>query len=163
MEKRINFILLNGAMGSGKSTIAKLLKSKLEKTSIIEIEDIRQLVTGTEDNPLAWKVIYRMCDEYFKNGVSVLLKQAVASEEIVNKFLKLAKKYKCTVGFYHFQAPSNVLVQRINQRGNTGNVLKSLIKTNIEKHEKIVYSDAKIVDTSKMKPAEVAKLILKNL
>jgi len=97
MKKRMNFILLNGAMGSGKSTVARLLENKLTKTAILEIEDIRRLVTGSEDNQLAWKVIYRMCDEYFKNGVSVLLKQTVASQDLVNKFLRLAKKYKCNI------------------------------------------------------------------
>src|SRR5215471_18432014 len=130
MKKRVNFILLNGAMGSGKSTVARFLENKLAKTAILEVEDIRRLVTGSEDNQLAWKVIYRMCDEYFKNGVSVLLKQTVASQDIVNKFLRLAKKYKCKIGFYHLQAPRNELLKRIKERKKSRNVPRLLISSN---------------------------------
>jgi deoxyadenosine/deoxycytidine kinase len=87
--RRLNFVLLNGAMGSGKSTVARLLADKLERTAILEIEDVRRLVTGKEDNALAWKVIYRMCDAFLENRVSVLLKQTAASEDLVNKFCAL--------------------------------------------------------------------------
>lgn len=52
MKKSLNFILLNGAIGSGKSTIADLLEKKLKRTAVIEIEDIRKLV-APEDNELA--------------------------------------------------------------------------------------------------------------
>ena len=167
MKKSLNFILLNGAIGSGKSTIADILEKKLKRTAILEIEDIRKLVSdfkqGEEDNALAWKIIYRMCDEYFKNGVSVLLKQTVCSQEMVNSFLRLAKKHKCTIGFYHLQAPRNVLLERIKKRQKIRKVSKILINRSIEKHEKINYTQATIIDTSEMKPSEVAVFILKGL
>jgi len=168
MNKRLNFILLNGAIGSGKSTIANLLEKKLKRTAIIELEDIRQLISDykqgkKEDNPLAWKIILRMCDEYFKNGVSVLLKQTVCSQEFVNKFLRLAKKHKCIIGFYHLQAPRNELLKRIKKRKKTRIVSNDLIMRNIRKHEKINYTNATIIDTSTMKPSEVAKFILNDL
>ncbi len=162
MKKQLNFILLNGAMGSGKSTVASILEKKLKKTAIIEIEDIRKLVSP-EDNELAWKVIYRMSDEYFKNGVSVLLKQTVASHDIVKHFFKLAKKYKAKINFYHFQAPSVELQKRISQRKKTRNVPKNLILSNIKKHQNIEYKDAAIVNTHQNKPNQIAKLILSNL
>ena len=150
-------------MSSGKSTIAELLADKLERTAVLEIEDIRRLVTGSEDNLLAWKIIYRMCDEYFKNGVSVLLKQTVASQDLVSKFLRLAKKHECLIVFYHLQAPRSVLQKRINNRKKSRAPSKALISSNITKHEQIKYTHAKIIDTTKMKPSEVAKLILNDL
>lgn len=163
MKKQLHFILLNGPMGAGKSTTANLLKKKLERTAVIQIEDIRCLVTGSEDNTLAWKIIYRMCDEYFKNGVSVLLEQSVASKDIVNKFLRLAKRQKCKISFYHFEVPKTELLKRIKQRRKAGNVSKSLISSNHKKHEQINYAHARIMDTSKMKPPQVVKLILNGL
>jgi predicted kinase len=161
--KRAHFIVFNGAMGSGKSTVAALLATKLEKTAILEIEDVRRLVTGRLDYPLAWKVIYRMCDEYLKNGVSVLLKQTAASEDLVARFARLAKKHRCVIGVYHFQAPKLVLLKRIRQRAKEGKASKALIARNISKHEKIKYKSAKVVDTSKMGPNEVAGLVLNDL
>jgi len=163
MKKRLNFILLNGAMGSGKSTVADLLKNKLEKTAVLEIEDVRSLVTGNQDNLLAWKVIYRMCDEYFRNDVSVLLKQTVASKEMVNKFLALAKKHKCNIAFYHLQAPRNILMQRIHKRKKIKKAPKSLIMNNIKKQEGIHYTGAVLINTSKMKPDDIANLIIRDL
>ncbi len=150
-------------MGSGKTTVARLIGKKMSYTAILEIEDIRKLVTGTEDNALAWKVVYRMCDEYLKNRVNVILKQTVASNEIVNQFLKLAEKHKCYVSFYHIQAPKDELLKRIKQRNKNGKVSKSLIKSNIQKHEKIKYPTATIIDTQKLKANSVAKLILQKL
>lgn len=161
--KRLNFILLNGAMGSGKSTIADLLKNKLKRTAIIEIEDVRHLVTGSEDNLLAWDVIYSMCDQYLKSGVNILLKQTVASQEIVNKFLRLARKHKCSIYFYHLQAPKNELLKRIDKRKKTKNVKKSLISSNLEKHKKISYTGATVINTSKISAADAANFIFRNL
>lgn len=163
MKKQLKFILLNGPMGVGKSTIAKLIAPKLKRTALIKIENIRELVTGVEDNSLAWNVIYRMCDEYFKNGVSVLLEQTVASEEIVNKFLRLAKRHNCNISFYHLQSPRKVLLERIEKRKKVGNAPKSLITSNQKKHNAISYRNASIIDTSEMKSSEVAKVILSNL
>jgi predicted kinase len=161
--KQVHFILFNGPMGSGKSTVATVLANQLSKTAILEIEDIRRLVTGNEDNLLAWKVIYRMCAEYLKNGVSILLKQAVASEDFVDRFVRLAKKHRCVIGVYHFRAPKGVLLKRIAQRGKTSKALKALAARNIEKHEKIKYKTATVIDTSAMRPNDVAKLVLNDL
>jgi len=149
-------------MGSGKSTIAGLLLKKLQRTAVLEIEDIRRFVTGSEDNALAWKVIYRMCDEYLKNGVSILLKQTVASQEIVDRFLQLAKKHKCNVCFYHLQAPRDQLLKRIQNRSKNGKASKALINSNIAKQEQINYPTATVIDTKEMNARDVAKLILRS-
>ncbi|OGJ04426.1 hypothetical protein A3F97_02970 [Candidatus Nomurabacteria bacterium RIFCSPLOWO2_12_FULL_41_10] len=166
MNKKLNFIFLNGQMGSGKSTITNLLRKNLKRTALLSIEDIRVLLSdfrpSTEDHLLAWKIIYRMCDEYFKNGISVLLEQIVCSEEVVNKFLRLAKKHKCVIGFYHLQATRNILLSRIEKREKDQKPAKNAILKNINKHEKMIYPKAAIIDTSEVSPSEVAKLILNN-
>jgi predicted kinase len=161
--KRAHFVVFNGAMGSGKSTVAALLATKLKKTAILEIEDVRGLVTGKVDYPLAWKIIYRMCDEYLKNGVGVLLKQTAASEDLLGKFARLGKKHRCVIGVYHFQAPKLVLLKRIQQREKERKASKALIARNLRKHEKIRYRNATVIDTSKMGPHEVAGLVLSDL
>ncbi len=185
MKKPLHFILLNGTLGSGKTTIAGLLEDQLERTAVLEIEDIRRLVSdfkrGEIDNLLAWNVIYRMCDEYLKNGVSIVLKQGMADQNFVNKFILLAKKHRCMIGFYHLQAPKNVILQRIETRKKAPtNVLlkkinalnnvkkqKNWSKTNvlksIEDHKTVHFTNATVIDTSKMKPSEVAAFILTDM
>jgi predicted kinase len=185
MKEQLNFILLNGTSGSGKSTVARLLEKKLKRTAVLEIEDIRCLVSdfkqGELDNLLAWKIIYRMCDEYFKNNVSVLLKQGVSDQNFVNWFLRLAKRHRCVIGFYHLQAPKDVILQRIAERKNAQrNILvkkiakidgvkkqKNWSKTNmlksIEAHEAIHFTNATTIDTSRLKPDEIAAFILADM
>lgn len=154
-------------MGSGKSTVADLLEDKLKRTAMLEIEDVRCLISdfqrGEVDNALVWKVIYRMCDEYFKNGVSVLLEQTVCSEDLANKFLLLAKKHRCIVRFYHLQAPKHELLKRISARKKDRHATKTLIASNIKKHENINYPNATIINTSELEPSEVTKFILNDL
>ena len=167
MKTRLRFILLNGPIGSGKSTIANLLKSKLKRTAMFGVEDIRRLISdfrhNREDHLLTWRIIYSMCDEYFKNGISVLLEQSYCSKENVNQFLRLAKKHKCAIGFYHLYAPRSILLERIKKQKKDREASKAEIISNIKKHEEMTYPDAIVIDTSEMKPAEVAKLILNDL
>ena len=154
-------------MGSGKSTIAKILQSKLKRTAMLSIEDVRELLSdykpSSEDHLLAWKIIYRMCDEYFRNGINVLLEQTVCSEEIVSKFLRLAKKHKCTIGFYHVLAPKRILLERINSRVKDRKATKALIVSNIKKHEVTRYPGATVFDTSTMSAAQAVQIILRDL
>ena len=164
MKSKLHFILLNGAIGSGKSTIGDILEKKLKRTVILEIEDVRQFMSDyrqgkKEGNDLAWKIIYRMCDEYLKNKTSVLLKQTACSQELVDKFLRLAKKYKCIIGFYHLQAPRDILLKRVKKR----KIPKILVIKSSVKHDSINYRHAKIINTSYLKPKEAAELILKDL
>lgn len=167
MKNRLNFILLNGPMGSGKSTIKNLLRRDLIRTAILSIENVRSLISdfkpSSGDHELAWKIIHRMCDEYFKNGISVLLEQTVASEEIVNRFLRLAHKNKCNIVFYNLRTPKHVLLQRIKNRTKDRTATKSLIMSNIKKHEDIAYRRASVIDTSKVSAKEIAQQILKEI
>ena len=167
MKKKLRFILLNGPIGSGKSTIANLLKSKLKRTAMFGVEDIRRLISdfkqNREDHLLTWRIIHSMCDEYFNNGILVLLEQSYCSKENVNQFLRLAKKHKSALGFYHLQEPRSILLERINQQKKDRKTSKAKIIRNIKKHEEMTYPDATVIDTSEMKPAEVAKLILNDL
>lgn len=162
MQDRLNFILFNGPMGSGKSTLARLLEKKLKRTAIIAIEDVRRLVLR-EDNQLAWDVIYRMCDEYFKNHVSVLLQQTVASRAMANRFLRLAKKHGCTVRFYHLQAPRPVLLERIARRESAKRVAKAQILRNLKRQERVRFPSATIINTAETKPSEVVRIVLNDL
>ncbi len=162
MKDQPTFILLNGPMGSGKSTVAHLLGKKLRRTAVIEIEDVRRLVLK-EDNLLAWKIIYRMCDEYLRNHVSVLLQQTVASREMANRFLRLAKKHRCIIRFYHLRAPRGVLLERIRTRESANSVSRAHALRNIKKQEKMKFAGATIINTAGTKPVEVVQFVLNDL
>ena len=118
---------------------------------------------SSEDHALAWKIIYRMCDGYFKNGISVQLEQTVASKDIVNRFLRLAKRHNCIIGFYHVRAPRHILLERVHSRVKDRKATKTLIMSNIKKHEAILYPAAIILVTSSIRTEQAVKIILKGL
>lgn len=93
----------------------------------------------------------------------MLLKQTVASQDMADKFLKLAKKHGYKISFYHFQAPANILRDRIAKRKKSRGVPQKLIVSNIKKHSGIKYSQATIIDTSTTMPNKIVKLILDNI
>jgi len=171
MEKRLNFILINGPMGSGKSTIAKLLKGKLKRTAVFGGDEIKWFVSdfkrSKKDNLISKKVVYRMCDEYLKNDIDVLLAQGFYSVDNADELLRLAKKHKCNSRFYHLTAPRKVLLDRLSKRKQARDATKPIPRTriirNLRNHEKISYSNATIIDTSEMQPSEVVEFILKDI
>ncbi len=171
MKKKINFILINGPMGSGKSTIVKLLHPKLKRTALLGGDRIKWFMSdfkrSRKNNEIVHKVIMRMCDEYLKNGISILLDQGFYSEERADKYLKIAKKYNCVIKFYHLQAPRQILLDRIRKRPTAKMADKPVPKTrvlrNLRNHNKIKYTNATIIDTFQKKPKEVVDYILKDL
>jgi cytidylate kinase len=165
--KSLNLILINGPMGSGKSTVAKILKQKLKRTVVFGGDEIKWFISdfkrNDRDNTIVHKVVLRMCDEYLKNGISLLLVQGYFSKE----FFKIADKHKCNKKFYYLTAPRKVLLDRIGKRpmgrDATSPIPKSRIVINLRRHSKMKHQDATIIDTSTMKPVKAADLILQDL
>src|SRR3989344_1080559 len=105
MKKQLHFILLNGAMGSGKSTVAELLGKKLERTAILEIEEksnMHFLHIANSDKPVAMysldvilSVGYRtnsIIAIEFRKGATKTLRERITKGYTINK-KQIAKNY----------------------------------------------------------------------
>jgi uridine kinase len=72
-------VLINGAMGSGKTTIGRLVHSKLPRTAILSTDAIKFLISdferGERDNAIATAVLYQMCREYIRQEINTLIPQ----------------------------------------------------------------------------------------
>ena len=87
-----NLYAITGPAGVGKSTVSKRLAESLEKSVIIEGDDIYHQVVGgyvspwKENNHLNvfWKVVLDSIDTYLKNGYDVVFNYIISLDELKN-------------------------------------------------------------------------------
>ena len=171
MKKRNNFIIIDGPMGAGKSTVAALLHHKLKRTAMVGNDRIKWFVSdynrSKKDTDVTRKVLLAMCEEYLRNGVSILMPQGFLHSKALKLFTGLAKKMHCDLHLYRLQAPRHLLLKRILERGKAAeartHIPKTRILRNLRLHAKHEYEGATLIDTSTMTPQQVANLIIKDL
>lgn len=170
-------IIIDGPMGSGKTTASKLLHVKLEGTARVALADIKRLISGFEKdheyNKISQEVILVMVDEYLKRGINVIVEWAMKKER-GEAFIEIAKKYNVRCLFYRLDAPRDLLIQRVKDRTaalldkpeleeyNLENIEKNFEK-NYSFHVENSYKEARVIDSEKLSGEEIAQLIMKDL
>ena len=162
------FIIIDGPMGSGKSTVAEMLHPKMKKMAYVGVDRIKWFVSDfrrtKKDNAIARKVLIAMCDAYLKNGVGILMAHGFREYATMKPFLQLAKRRHARLFQYRLEAPRHVLLDRIAKRPKAKlAIAKSRILRNLRAHAKFQYRGATLIDTSSMTPHQVADFILKDL
>lgn len=167
-NKKLFMILIYGPMGSGKTTVAKLLSKKLKRTAHIGLDRIKWFISdfkrNTNDNGITRNVIYSMVNEYFKNGINILLEQGMGIEHI-ERFKKIAQKNKAELFVFKLNADKKILDQRVKERSIE--LGKDFPKMHIKKNYKLFlennYKEAIEIDTSLISPELVTKKIIKEI
>jgi len=163
--------IIEGPMGSGKSTIGALVHKKLKRAALLSTDRIKWFISdferGKRDNKITAKVMYAMVEEYLNQGISVLIAQGFWRKEYVDPYIKLAKEKNIDLFMYELEAPREVLLDRIQKRGKVDEarlpVPKERILKNLDTWRQNRYGIEKVFDTSKQDPEEVARYILKEL
>ncbi len=128
-------IIIDGPMGSGKSTIAALLNKKLTRTAHLGIDRIKFFVSDFkrdyEDNHMTLLVLLRMIDEYLKNGINILIAQGLYKREHFEPYIKIAKKKNLKLFMYQLEAPKEVLLERILKRPKPAEARTLISKTRV--------------------------------
>jgi uridine kinase len=79
-------IIIDGPMGSGKTTVATILHKKLKRTAHIGLDRIKWFISDfkriPEDNEIIRSVVVAMTKEYLKQGISVIVEQGMRKERI---------------------------------------------------------------------------------
>ncbi|MFA6397912.1 MAG: AAA family ATPase [Candidatus Paceibacterota bacterium] len=168
-NKKLFIVLITGPMGSGKTTVSKILHSKLKRTALISLDHIKKFISDfkreTKDNEISRNVILAMTKEYLRQNISVIIEQALSLGQI-NKFQKIADKYKANYFVYQLDAPRKILEKRIKQRTEIPGkqkVSKERIVKNYNFHLENKYSKAIILDSEKLTPEKIASLIIKDV
>lgn len=164
-------IIIDGPMGSGKTTIGELIHQKLKRTALLSTDRIKWFISdfkrGPEDNALTAKVMMKMCEEYTKQGINLLIPQGFWKREYIEPYLILAKENNLELFFYQLEANTDDLLGRIDKRGKAvlakTPVPKSRIKNNIKTWAENRYELGKVFDTSKLTAMQVANKIVKEV
>ncbi len=168
------FVIIDGPMGSGKTTVTKLLQDKLPRTAFLGTDKIKWFLSGFDRTSSADKEVSRavtlgMCKEYLSRGFNVVLDQGFREKAWAMPFLKLAKKEGVRLMVYRLDASDEVLLERVAARPKPEHVQAKASRVyavgNIQSHRDQGYSGPEVihVDTAKLAPEKIARFIRKNL
>jgi len=125
LKTHCRIILLNGPSSSGKSSLARALRSLFKEQKhlsyqIVSIDDFMKLRTDEkiyEDD--VFEISSDMCDkvlEYLKTNDGVIIDHVITSERIYKQLLDRTHGYEMLK--VHVTCPLNELLKRENDRGN---------------------------------------------
>ncbi len=162
-------LIIDGPMGAGKTTVAKILHEKIKYTAHIGLDRIKWLVSGfqrtPEENEMTRSVVLAMTEEYLHQGISVILEQGMKKEQL-GVYKKLAKKYKANYLIIRLDASKEVLFDRVRQRPPSPGkpkVSNARILRNYRSHLENKHAEGFEIDTEKKTPKEIASYIFKKL
>jgi predicted ABC-type ATPase len=177
LKNKLSLIVIDGPMGSGKTTLSKLLHKKLEGTARVPLDEIKKYISGFRNDHLYKKtsqdIVKIMTEEYLKRGISVIIEWAMKGAH-VEDFINIAKRNKARCFVYQLNAPPELLIKRVEERTKIFLNKSKLAKRNIENikkhfedhygfHEKTKYEGAVVIDSKKLSPGQITKFILKEV
>ena len=167
-KNKLFLILIDGPMGSGKTTVAKILHEKLKRTAHIGLDRVKRYISDFKKNPhdnnISRNIVLAMTQEYLRQDINVIIEQGMKKYEIEN-FKKAAKKYNAHCFVFQLEAPKPLLESRVLAR--TQSLGKKITKTRINRNYKIhidnKYENAIVFDSEKLSPEQIVKFILKEM
>ncbi|MBI3888823.1 AAA family ATPase [Candidatus Nomurabacteria bacterium] len=169
LKNKSFIILIDGPMGSGKTTVANILHLKLKRTSCIGLDKIKRFLSDFKRNPadneISRNVVLAMTQEYLKQGINVIIEQGMKKEQI-ETFKKIAKKYCADIFIYQLYASKSLLQERVLARpGLIGKpkITKTRIERNYRIHTKNKHLNVPIFNSEELAPEQIANRILKEI
>ncbi|MBT5345682.1 AAA family ATPase [Candidatus Uhrbacteria bacterium] len=162
-------LLLDGMMGSGKTTASSLLSDHLPRTAIIGMDKVKRFVSdferGTQDNKIAREIVLAMSEKYLELGLSVVVDHPFSSDDQVASYEALSTKYSIPIFKFQLFTTPKIAFGRVNQRqeDREHKVSEERIKRNITLFEDKSNLGFKTIDTTNLQPNEVADIILETI
>ena len=156
-------------MGSGITTVAKLLHAKLKRTAHLGLDRIKWFISDFKrlpaDNEIVRNVVVAMAKEYLKVGINVMIEEDMRKERI-EALKRTAKRYHAKCLVYRLEAPKDSLFKRIRKSPKLSGkpkVSNARIERNYRAHMQYKHQGATIFDVEKMSARQVAGRILDDL
>ena len=162
-------IIIDGPMGAGKTTVAKLLHERLKRTALLGLDRIKWFISDfkriPEDNEIVRNVVAAMTKEYLRQGISVIIEQGMRKDSI-EKLKKMARQNGATCLVYQLEAPKRLLLERVHERPRLPGkprISNARIERNYKFHQENKYAKAIVFDAEKMTAKQIANRIMKDL
>ena len=116
-----NLYIITGPAGVGKTTISKSLAATLEKSALIEGDNIYNQIIGGHISPwkegnhlnVFWDICLNMIDIYLSNGFDVVFNYIINPHDIE----KIKSKFKqYPIKFIILISETNILIERDKKR-----------------------------------------------
>src|SRR5574344_2501974 len=156
--------VITGPAGVGKSTISKKIAEKLDKSVLIEGDDIYNFFVGGRIRPwykdapldLFWNNCYFLINSYLENGYDVVFNYIINPD----KFKEIKEKFKgYKIIFKVLLVDEKTIVERDKERPldcQMGERALVLLKEFTDAH----YDQKYILDTSKLTIADTVERII---
>ncbi len=162
-------LLVDGMSGGGKTTVTRLLANKLPRTAVVGFDKIKKFVSdferGARDNQIAREVITVMVQKYLDLGLSVIIEHPFKTEEEIEFYTKLAGERGIPCHKFQLHADPHIALQRVVSRTkeNNGDLTEERARRNISLFQPREHLGFKVIDTTNIKPEDIAEIILKEI
>lgn len=158
-----NLYIITGPAGVGKTTISKSLAATLEKSALIEGDDIYNQIIGGHISPwkegnhlnVFWDICLNMIDIYLSNGFDVVFNYIINPHDIE----KIKSKFKqYPIKFIILISETNTLIERDKRRPvdcQMGNRCLILLENFKQKY----LNSKNFLDTTSLTVEEIVNLI----
>lgn len=170
-------ILIDGPMGSGKTSTSKLLNQKLPDTARVALPDIKRLVPNYRENEktlgVTRDVMKAMINTYLEHGVSVIVEQITKTEGL-ETLREVAKKHGAKFYAYRLTASKELRFTRVQERTGEMMGVLELPQTKIDElagyfepndtfYTENPLSSAESLDTQELNLDEITETIIERL
>lgn len=166
------FIILDGPMGAGKTSVTKLLRTKLSRTAIVGWDTTKAIIsdfgTGAEDGKTLVSIQSDLVKSLIGHGMNIVMDAGFSRGGRMLPFIKIAKQKGYSLHIYQFTAPHKVLLERAVDRPKFDWEKKKISKANIIKNihfynENKYTGQATLIDSNLLSTTQIASLILKDI
>lgn len=164
-------LIIDGPMGSGKTTVSLELHKNLKRTALISLDRVKKLISdfrpgNHDDLELASRIGRAMVREYLKNKINVIVEKAFTSKQFLEFFIK-GFNASARVFIYQLDAPLDVRISRIRERESKNpdafpQTLEKIYR-NSKHFTEGRYEKAKVFESHKMSSVEIAKKIMEEV
>ena len=157
--------IISGPCGVGKSTLAKELAEQVEKSALIHGDDLLHMYSDASSPPweeklsIMWKNILSVTNTLLQHDYNVIIDIVVEDE--LEWFCRHFAHLDVYIKYVVLRADSDILIERINKRGDTYMIERSLFLLNQLENE-TPFNQSYLYDTTDKKPAEIVRDIIES-
>jgi predicted kinase len=161
-------ILIDGPMGSGKSTLSKILQRKIN-SALLSMDVIKKFLNDFQNAEKSskrfakYEITSMISQSYLKKGISVIIEQSLGDKKSINLLLKNAKPKNIRSFIFKIDAPLEVRIRRVIKRDkqNKKELISKILKDNNSFKNDFEY-DA-VYNTSEISLENISSLILEKI